>query len=81
MGNGGRGIIQGPSTKRVDFTMTKNINFGESMQLQLRGEAFNIFNHTNFRTIASGNVTLATYGTISAVRDPRTLQFGAKFIF
>ena len=81
VGNGGRGIIQGPSTKRVDFTMTKNINFGESMQLQLRGEAFNIFNHTNFRTIASGNVTLATYGTISAVRDPRTLQFGAKFIF
>ncbi len=57
-GTAGRGTVDGPSTKRVDFTMTKNIRFGESVQLQLRGEAFNIFNTTNFRTIIV-NVTAA----------------------
>jgi hypothetical protein len=79
-GTAGRGVVQGPSTTRVDFTMTKNIRFNESMRLQLRGEAFNILNHTNFRTIGT-NVTLGTYGTVTAVRDPRTIQLGAKFIF
>ena len=50
-------------------------------QLQLRAEAFNVFNHTNFKTIASTNVTSAVLGQISATRDPRTVQLGAKFIF
>lgn len=79
-GTAGRGVVQGPSTARVDFTMSKNIRFGETTRLQLRGEAFNVFNHTNFRTIGT-NVTLGTYGTVTAVRDPRTIQLGAKLIF
>jgi len=79
-GTAGRGVVQGPPTKRFDFTMTKNIRFSERVRLQLRGEGFNIFNHTNFRTIGT-NVTLGTYGTVTAVRDPRTIQLGAKLIF
>lgn len=79
-GTAGRGVVLGPPTSRIDFTMTKNIRFGETMRLQLRGEAFNILNHTNFRTIGT-NITLGTYGTVTAVRDPRTIQLGAKFIF
>lgn len=80
VGNGGRGVINGPSTTRFDFTMTKIVRFGESVQLQLRGEAFNILNHTNFRTIIT-NVTAANYGQVTVVRDPRTIQLGAKIIF
>ena len=79
-GNAGRGVINGPPTKRFDFTMTKIIRFSESVQLQLRGEAFNIFNHTNFRTLST-NVTATNFGQVTAVRDPRTLQFGAKISF
>jgi hypothetical protein len=60
--------------------LIKNIQFGESVRLQLRGEAFNVFNHTNFRTIIV-NVTAANYGQVTAVRDPRTIQLGAKIIF
>ncbi|HKG47944.1 MAG TPA: hypothetical protein VKB02_14510, partial [Pyrinomonadaceae bacterium] len=81
IGNAGRGIIEGPPTFRVDFSMLKNVRFGETKQLQLRAEAFNVFNHTNFKTIASTNVTVATFGQISQTRDPRTIQLGAKFIF
>jgi len=81
-GNGSRGQITGPPTKRFDFSIFKNFRFGEgSKNLQLRGEVFNIFNHTNFRGIASTNVTSTLAGNISTVRDPRTIQLGAKFMF
>jgi hypothetical protein len=84
-GNSPRGVIEGPSTKRVDFTVSKNVRFGETTQLQLRGEAFNIFNHTNFRSFVGApnslNVTSTNFGAIGAVRDPRTIQLGAKLIF
>ncbi|HQU83056.1 MAG TPA: carboxypeptidase regulatory-like domain-containing protein [Pyrinomonadaceae bacterium] len=80
-GNAGRGIIEGPPTFRVDFTMSKNIRFTESMYLQLRGEAFNVFNRTNFTTLGLAASTPSTFGTVTGTRDPRILQFGIKFYF
>lgn len=96
VGNGGRGIVDGPSTKRVDFTMTKNLRFGETFRIQLRAEAFNVFNITNFRGISTvvwnttnrpvsdgGTCTAScsTFGQVTSVRDPRIMQFGAKVYF
>jgi hypothetical protein len=46
----------------------------------LRWEVFNIFNHTNFTTL-SLNITAGTYGNVTGVRDPRTMQLGVKFLF
>ena len=80
VGNAGRGTINGPNTYRVDFTLMKNIRFGERFRVQLRGEAFNVFNTTNYRTLIT-NVTSTQYNQVTAFRDPRTLQFGAKFYF
>ena len=80
-GNAGRGIINGPPTKRVDFTMAKSLRLAENFRLQLRAEVFNIFNHTNFRSFVSTNVTSGSFGVVGAVRDPRTMQFGAKLSF
>jgi hypothetical protein len=56
----------------------KSIRFTENISLQLRGEAFNIFNHTNFRNIST-NITAANFGDVIATRDPRVIQLGAKF--
>jgi hypothetical protein len=83
VGNAGRGTIIGPPTKRVDFSTFKNFRFGETWKLQLRGEVFNIFNKTNFRGITSLAIQNfgSTFGTISTVRDPRTIQLGAKLTF
>ena len=75
-----RGIIDGPGTQRVDFTMSKNFRFTESVYLQLRAEMFNIFNHTNFRAIST-NITAANFGLVTTTRDPRTMQFGLKLNF
>ena len=84
VGNAGRGIINGPPTKRVDFSLFKNISFGERWKLQLRGEAFNVFNHTIFRNLSGTSkiaITSTTFGQVNAVRDPRTIQLGAKLTF
>jgi hypothetical protein len=80
VGNAGRGVIDGPSTERFDFSLFKNVRFNERFRLQLRGEVFNIFNHTNFRTI-NGNTTQGTYNQVTAVRDPRNIQLGIKFYY
>ncbi|MEP6850751.1 MAG: carboxypeptidase regulatory-like domain-containing protein [Acidobacteriota bacterium] len=81
VGNASRNTIFGPSTTRFDATLSKNIRFGESKALQLRWEVFNIFNHTNFATLSSLNITSSAYGIIGTTRDPRTMQLGAKFSF
>jgi hypothetical protein len=49
--------------------------------MQIRAEAFNIFNTTNFRTFSSLNITSGVFGQIGTVRDPRTIQLGVKFLF
>jgi hypothetical protein len=79
-GNAGRGIIRAPGIVRWDFSVFKNIPITERVKFQLRGEAFNILNHTNFNapTTALGN---ANFGRILGARDPRNIQLGAKFIF
>ncbi|MER3427261.1 MAG: adenylyl cyclase [Pyrinomonas sp.] len=80
VGNAGRGVVNGFPTYRFDLTLTKNVYFGETTRLQLRGEAFNIFNHTNFRTLSTG-ITAANFGAVTSTRDPRVIQLGVKFFF
>lgn len=78
VGNSPRSVIDGPPLKKVDITLAKNIRFTETVRLQLRAEAFNVFNITNYRlpvTIARNSATL---GQITLFRDPRTMQFAAK---
>ena len=81
-GTAGRGVINGPPTTRFDFTMSKFVRFREGGRtgLQLRVEAYNIFNHTNFRALST-NVTASTFGQVTTVRDPRTMQVALKFNF
>ena len=81
VGNSARGVLNGPPTRRVDFSLFKTFRFGEGQtRLQMRAELFNVFNHTNFRTIQA-STTAGTFGQVIAVRDPRTIQVGAKLLF
>ena len=47
-GNLGRNAIFGPGYSNVDFSITKNTRIMERLNLQLRAEFFNVFNHPNF---------------------------------
>jgi hypothetical protein len=81
VGNEARNVIVGPPTTRFDATLAKNIRLSDSMSLQLRWELFNVFNHTNFTTLALASTTPSTFGSVTGVRDPRQMQLGIKFIF
>ena len=80
-GNEGRSVLWGPGNQRWDLSLFKNIAFREDrIRFQLRGEAFNIWNHTNPNALGT-TLGASTFGNITSYRDPRILQLGAKFYF
>jgi hypothetical protein len=52
-GNMGRNIFRGPAFHNWDMSVTKLWKLSERMQLQLRGEFFNILNHSNFAGVTT----------------------------
>jgi hypothetical protein len=79
-GNSGRNIVFGPGLANVDLSVAKFFSVSERVRLQVRGEFFNLFNHTNFNE-PNSTITAATYGRITSALDPRILQFGLKLVF
>ncbi len=79
-GNAGRNILDGPGYRNFNASLIKNARLGESLNLQLRLEAFNLFNHPNF-DLPDNFLGSSTFGQILSARDPRHLQFGAKLLF
>ena len=47
---------------------------------ELRADAFNVWNHTQFRNV-SNNLQAGDFGKITSAFDPRTFQLGAKLVF
>jgi hypothetical protein len=73
-GDLGRDSIYGPGLRNVDFSITKNTRLTERLNLQLRAEFFNIFNHPNFalpaHTIIPGYVDNGSPGSPQVVPNP-----------
>ncbi len=80
-GNSGVGTLRGPAQYNVDTSIFKDFNLRESLDLQFRAEAFNVFNHPQFG-VPNAAVDTSQAGTISTtVHSARQLQFAFKFIF
>jgi hypothetical protein len=79
-GSGGVGNILSPGFEKVDLGLMKNFRFSEGTSLQMRAEAFNVFNHTNFDGIDNG-LTDGTFGQATSTHEARTMQFSGKFYF
>jgi len=47
-GNAGRNVLRNPGRVNFDMALLKHFKLGESTTLELRGEAFNTFNNTQF---------------------------------
>jgi hypothetical protein len=75
------GALRLPGFWRTDMGLFKNLKFGERVNTQLRLETYNTFNHTNPVCCSTNTFSGASFGTIAATRDPRTLQIGAKIGF
>jgi hypothetical protein len=80
-GTAERNSVRGPVYWSMDFVASKRFTMPwRNGGLELRAEAFNVLNRTNFRA-PNGNRSAAAFGTIRSTYDPRQLQFGAKLIF
>ena len=81
-GNVARTIINGPNYFNANVALLKNISFTETLRVQLRAEAFNVFNTVNFlNNTQFANITSTTFGQITSTGDPRIFQFAARFEF
>ena len=73
--------VDGPGYWNVDAALIKRTRFKERIGVELRLEAFNVFNHTNFSVGNSQDINSTNFGKINAAFDPRILQWSWKFTF
>jgi hypothetical protein len=73
--------VNGPGYWNVDTAVIKRVRFKERLGIELRLEAFNVFNHTNFSVPNTLNIDDTDFGKINNAFDPRILQLSWKFTF
>jgi hypothetical protein len=79
-GNARRRFFHGPGSDDTDFALAKSTTVLDGKELQVRAEAFNVFNHAQFFGPGSveGNVGSATFGQIVSAAAPRLMQVSAR---
>lgn len=86
-GNTGRTFARGPGMNNTDLALFKNIGIGKATA-QLRIEAYNVFNHTQFNAVdvtpqwdQSGAQVNPAFGRVTSTRDPRIVQLAVRLKF
>jgi Carboxypeptidase regulatory-like domain len=89
-GSAGENILNAPSARNLDFSMTKSFRVTEWVKVQFRAEAFNAFNHPWFGApvnIGFVNTTSITPNSpnqgqiLSLTNTMRTMQLGLKVLW
>jgi hypothetical protein len=78
-GDVGRNTLEGPGYQNVNLALLRELPLGAS-RLQLRVEAFNLFNHVNF-DLPDNFLGSPTFGRILSAGSPRRIQFGTRVIW
>jgi hypothetical protein len=76
-----RNILSGPGWNQVDTTFMKYFRLTEKVRFELRAEAYNLFNHTQFAGVGTSFTTPSTFGRVTSARDPRSMMVGARIQF
>ena len=80
-GNVGRNTVSGPGLQTMDLGIVREFSLAEKARLEMRGEFFNAFNHTNLGT-PNRFVNTANFGSITEVATPgREVQVSARLSF
>jgi len=94
-GNFGRNVMRGLPLSQVDLALRRRIGLTENVYLQVRAEAFNIFNHPNFGGFGTSVNSPSTFGVATQmlgrslgglsplyqIGGPRSLQFSLRLGF
>jgi hypothetical protein len=80
VGDERRNAVRGPGFNRTDLSLVKNFAVARSQQVQLRIEAFNIFDSIRFGQ-PGNTIGTPTFGAITTADDGRIVQLGIKYSF
>ncbi|HEX6739128.1 MAG TPA: TonB-dependent receptor, partial [Vicinamibacteria bacterium] len=93
LGNAGRGAFIGPDLRVVDLALVKRIPWGRlgpAGRVELRAEAFNVFNRVNlgvpaliaFAGARDGEAPLSSFGRVrNTLTAARQVQLGVRVVF
>ena len=87
-------MLRGFALAQTDLSLRRTFALSAALRLQVRAEAFNVFNQPNFGAIQT-NLTAANFGQATGtlnrqltglnalyqIGGPRSLQFSAKLLF
>jgi hypothetical protein len=76
----GRNTVVGPGILNIDSVVSRHIRIRERFGIEIRAEAFNLFNTPNYSQIGR-IINASDYGQVDSQLPPRQLQFGAKVTF
>jgi hypothetical protein len=83
-GNFGRNVLRSARVVNLDFSLFKKVPLGEKRELQMRFEAFNVFNIQNLGVPSVTTIGQTGAGRVTSLAGgttPRQLQFGLRFVF
>jgi hypothetical protein len=81
-GNAGVGVGRGPHQTQFDSSISKEFPLVESLRMEFRAEAINLFNHTIFDYVNTyWYPNSPTFGHVTSATSPRTVQMGVHFTF
>ncbi|MBI4476476.1 MAG: TonB-dependent receptor, partial [Acidobacteria bacterium] len=75
-----RNAVRGPGFAQTDLSLFKNIELMGTHRLQVRIEAFNLFNQTRFGQ-PGNQIGTVNFGRITSSADGRIIQLAAKYSF
>jgi len=75
-----RNFFRGPGRTNVDLSFAKHTQLFEDLNMELRADFFNLFNHTEFGD-PDTSITSSTFGQITTTYKPRIIQLAVKFKF
>jgi hypothetical protein len=78
----------GPDFFSVNLRVSRSFQLGERLRMEALAEAFNAINHRNdltrngvFGTGSYPSAPSPAFGQVTAVQDPRVMQFALRFRF
>jgi hypothetical protein len=85
-GDSSRNMLRGPTFKDVDLSISRDFSlshFREGMNVQLRADAYNVFNIVSLNPPVGNGATAGSsiFGQITSASAMRQLQLGLRFIF
>ena len=85
-GNLGFDAIRGPGRNNFDLSLKKVFAFTERFKMEFRADAFNAWNHTQFKGDKNNggigtNVGSGNFGQVTSAFDGRQFQLGLKLMF